>query len=64
MTDEDKKAEDSGELVFSYGSSEVEIIEVQSVSWTTDDMHYELMQIDGKLSTDELADMAAEIIQK
>ena len=33
MTDEDKKAEENGELVFSYGSSKVEISEVQSVNW-------------------------------
>ena len=64
FTDEDKKAEANGELVFSYGSSKVEINEVQSVSWTVDDMHYELMQIDGKLSANELADMAAEVIMK
>lgn len=63
MTDEDKKAEANGELVFSYGSSEVEVIEVQSVSWTIDNMHYDLMQIDGNLSADELADMAAEVIK-
>lgn len=64
LTDEDKKAEANGELVFSYGSSEVEINEVQSVSWTVDDMHYELMQSNGKLSANELADMAAEVITK
>ena len=64
MTEEDKKAEANGELVFSYGSSEVEVIEVQSVSWTIDNMHYDLMQIDGNLSADELADMAAEVIKK
>ena len=64
MTDEDKKAEENGELVFSYGSSEVEIKEVQSVSWKKDGMYYQLLQIDGKLSADELADMATEIIKK
>ena len=64
MTEEDKKAEANGELVFSYGSSEVEIHEVQSVLWAENNIHYELMQIDGKLSADELAGMAKEIIQK
>lgn len=64
MTEEDKKAEESGELVFSFGSSEVEIKEVQSASWKKDGMYYQLMQIDGKLSADELADMATEIIKK
>ena len=64
MTDEDKKAEANGELVFSYGSSKVEIKEVQSVLWAEDGIHYSLMQIDGKLSADELAEMAKEIIEK
>ena len=62
LTEEDKRAEENGELVFSYGSSEVEIIEVQSASWKKDGMYYQLLQIDGKLTADELADMATEII--
>ena len=36
LTDEDKKAEENGELVFTYGSSEVEIKQVQHVSWVKD----------------------------
>lgn len=64
MTDEDKKAEESGELVFSYGLDEVRISEVQAVSWKKDGMYFQLMQIDGKLSDNELADMAKEIIEK
>lgn len=64
MTDEDKKAEETGELVFSYGSSKVEIKEIQSVSWKKDDMSYQLLQIDGKLSADELVEMAKEVIGK
>ena len=63
MTEEDKEAEESGELVFSYGSEKVEIITVQSVRWMKDGIHYQLMQLDGKLSSEELADMAAEIIK-
>lgn len=62
MTDEDKKAEEAGELVFSYGSSEVEISSVQSVVWDRDGTECCLMQIDGKLSSEELCDMAREII--
>lgn len=64
MTDEDKKAEANGELVFSYGSSKVEIKEIQSVLWAEDGIHYSLMQIDGKLSDEDLAEMAKEIIEK
>ena len=62
MTDEDKKAEENGELVFSYGSSKVEICEVQSVTWRINGIQYQLLQIDGKLSGKELVDMAAEVI--
>ena len=63
MTEEDKKAEENGELVFSYGSSKVEICEVQSVTWRNNGIQYQLLQIDGKLSADDLAKMAEEIIK-
>lgn len=62
LTDADKKAEASGELVFSYGSSDVQIQDVQSITWIMGDMQYQLLQIDGKLSKDELSDMALEAI--
>ena len=64
MTDEDKRAEQNGELVFSYGMDEVEIVEVQTVAWQKDTIRYQLLQIDGKLSADELSEMAKEIIEK
>lgn len=62
LTDDDKKAEESGELVFSYGAEKVEIKNVQSVTWIKDGTQYQLLQIDGKLSADELSDMAEEVI--
>lgn len=64
LTEDDKKAEETGELVFSYGSSKVEIKEIQSVSWKKGDVSYQLLQIDGKLTQDELVEMAREIIEK
>ena len=64
MTDEDKKAETDGELVFSSGSSDVRISEVQSVTWVKDNIQYQLMQMDGALSRDELVEMAEEVISK
>lgn len=64
MTEEDKAAEASGKLVFSYGSSKVEIQEVQSVTWKKDGIQYQLLQIDGKLSSGELVDMAEEAMGK
>ncbi len=62
LTDDDKKAEESGELVFSYGAEKVEIKNVQSVTWIKDGTQYQLLQINGKLSADELSDMAEEVI--
>lgn len=64
MTDEDKKAEADGELIFSSGSSDIRISEVQSVTWVKGNIQYQLMQMDGALSRDELTDMAEEVISK
>jgi len=62
QTEEDMKAEESGELVFTYGSDDVSISEVNAVSWKTGNMHFDLLQIDGKLSNDDLLQMAKEVI--
>ena len=62
LTEEDKKAEENGELVFSYGSDEVSISEVMGVSWNTEDMYFQLLQIDGNLSAGDLVEMANYII--
>ena len=64
MTEADKKAEANGELVFSYGSEKVEIVQVHSVSWEIDGIYHQLMQIDGNLSAAELTEMASEVINK
>ncbi|MDO5397413.1 MAG: hypothetical protein Q4G33_05735 [bacterium] len=64
MTEEDKKAEENGELVFSWGSDEVELHTVQSVSWVDEGMHFDLMQMDGNLSKDDMTEMANEIISR
>lgn len=64
MTDEDKRAEAAGELVFSYGVEKSEIDTVQGVTFTKDSIHYNMMQINGKLTPDNLVDMAKEIINK
>ena len=41
---------------------EIEVSQVQSVNWNKDGIQYDLLQIDGKLSAGELADMAREVI--
>lgn len=63
MTDADKLAEASGALVFSWGTEAVEIVQVQSVSWIENDIHYQLLQIDGTLTASDLVSMAEEIIK-
>ena len=64
LTEEDKKAEESGELVFSYGSHKVEIHDIKTVTWVKDGLHFQLLQIDGRLSSDELVKMAKEVIER
>ena len=64
LTKEDKTAEESGELVFSYGSPEVEIHDIQTVTWMKDGMHFQILQIDGRLSSGELVKMAEEVIER
>ena len=64
LTKEDKTAEESGELVFSYGSPEVEIHDIKTVTWVKGGLHFQLLQIDGRLSSDELVKMAEEVIER
>ena len=64
MTAQDKQDEASGKVVFSYGSSKVEKSEVQSVTWKKDGVQYQLLQMDGMLSSDELAAMAEEVLNE
>ncbi len=64
LTEEDKRAEENGELVFSYGADTVEINTVQSISFEKDGVRHSLMQIDGNLSKEELTEMAVEIINR
>lgn len=62
-TEEDKKAEESGELYISYGSSEVELKTFHAITWDDGDMHYLIMTSDeGAPGQDEMAEMAKEII--
>ena len=64
LTEQDKKDQASGKVVFSYddSASQIEVSQVQSVNWNKDGIQYDLLQIDGKLSAGELADMAKEVI--
>lgn len=62
MSEEDKAAEASGELVFSWGSDSVRLIEISSVQWKIGEINYNLLQMGGPLSPEELVSMAAEAI--
>lgn len=62
LTEEDKRAEESGELVFSYGTGTVEIITVQSAGFEKDGVRHSLMQMNGELTKEALVEMAKEII--
>lgn len=62
MTEADKKAEESGDLVFSWGSPEVEITEIQQVFWEENGLRCSLMQTDGALTPEALVEMAKEAI--
>ena len=66
LTEEDKKAEENGELVFSYGSDKVQIITWQHVDWSIGDNQYELFQEvnDRSLAKEEIIAMAKDVIRK
>ena len=59
---EDKKAEESGELIFSYGSDEVELHQVASVMWRMNDLNCSLLMMDNDIEQSELLTMVQEII--
>ncbi len=62
MTEADKRAEEAGEIVFSYGSDEVRVCVVKTLGWQKDGVRYELMQFDGELTKGDLAEMAKEML--
>lgn len=63
LSPEDLALEQAGEVYYSYdGSDRTEDHQVRSVQWTMDGVAYDLMQIDGPLTLDELLAMAEEVI--
>ncbi|HEX3039503.1 MAG TPA: hypothetical protein VHP54_04350 [Caproiciproducens sp.] len=64
LTEEDKKAETSGEIEFSYGSDKVENNIVQNIVWTDNGISYNLMASDSNLTQADLTAMAKEIVDK
>lgn len=64
LTMADKAAEESGEVIFSYGSDRIITTEVTDVQWEENGIDYNLTQMGGKLSAEGMTQMAKEIIAK
>ena len=64
MTEADKEAEAKGELVFSWGSDSVQIMEVKNACWADDGISYMLLQTGGDLTEEDLIAMAKEAMAK
>lgn len=64
LTEEDKKAMESGDLEISYGSSEVENNLMQFVSWYENGMDYLILGSDVNLTKEQLFEMAQTVISE
>jgi len=64
MTDADIEAEEKGELVFTWGSDSVMIMEVKNLTWIEDGISYMLLQTGGTLNADDMRAMAKEILAR
>lgn len=62
MTEADKTAEEKGELIFTWGSDTVEIIEVKSLMWIKENIQYSLLQTGGLLGAKDMCEMAKEAL--
>lgn len=62
LTEQDKADEASGKYVFSYGSSEIIINEIQGLQWKDDGVFYSFTTMDSTLTQEELVSMANEMI--
>lgn len=63
LTEEDQKAEESGDLYISYGSSEVEYKDFHFLTWQEEAVSYSLMTYgDDALGQDEMVQMAHQVI--
>lgn len=62
LTEEDKANQEKSGYYISYGSSEVEIQRNTGVTWEKNGLHYNLAGFDLNVSSEEMLDMAEEII--
>ncbi|MCI8511006.1 MAG: hypothetical protein HFE83_03295 [Lachnospiraceae bacterium] len=61
LTEEEKELEKAGKLNIAYGSSEVETISSEAVTWQQDGITYCLFMMSDEMSGDELLQMAKEL---
>lgn len=66
LTSEEEIAQKNGSLVFGYDSSDIdiEISQIQQLTWIKDGIFYQFTQNNGELSTSELINMAKECIEQ
>ena len=62
LTAEDKAAQENGDIVFSYGSVEVEINEVRTIMWQDGGLKCSILLVDNDMSNEEAVNMAHEIM--
>ena len=62
LTEEDMENEKKDNYTITYGSDEVETSINQSITWDKDGIHYNLQGFDLTVTSDEMMDMAEEII--
>lgn len=64
FTEEDKRAQETGELEISVGSAKVEFSNIQSISWYEDGLQYMIMGSNHDFTVEEMIDMARTIIEQ
>lgn len=64
LTQEDKKAREEGKLEISYGTSEIEISNIQSISWYEEGLEYMIIGNDYEFTVEKMIDMARTVINQ
>lgn len=62
MTEQDKKDEEAGKYVFSFGADKVKTSQICSLRWTENEINYCLLGTDSDITKDELIKMAQQVI--
>lgn len=62
LTEQDLIDQENGDVVFSYGTDEVEIYQIQGVHWEQDGIYYSITAMSSPLDKTALVDMAKEVI--